>query len=333
MKKLNKITAALLIAAIPFALLSCNHNNEEQNGKSDPKPNTVVEEKVPEDAMRNWTIDSESTEWSVYGVADLEKLAEVVNDGNDLSDSTITVKNDIVINKSVLTKDFEEPAEGAEPGTPNPNLKNLESIGRGESPEGGYDKASFGGTFDGNGKVISGLYMYQGHQGLGFFGVVDGATIKNVILVDACVINRNMIPNPDPDADYPHDNKDDDRFGGLVGLAEENGVEIENCLFAGVVGSEVAQLRGSPYEYIGGLIGRATADSKAKDCFVFARIYGSHEDAVCGKQKKNETKEYFPLSSRDNLNGDGKGVEVKTFDEDIAADIADAILTVKENVQ
>ena len=81
MKKINKIAAALLIAAIPFALFSCNHNNEEQNGKSDPKPNTVVEEKVPEDAMRNWTIDSESTEWSVYGVADLEKLAEVVNDG------------------------------------------------------------------------------------------------------------------------------------------------------------------------------------------------------------------------------------------------------------
>ncbi len=330
MKKLNKITAALLIAAIPFALLSCNHNNEEENGKSDPKPNTVVEEKVPEDAMRNWTIDSESTEWSVYGVADLEKLAEVVNDGNDLSDSTITVKNDIVINKSVLTKDFEEPAEGAEPGTPNPNLKNLESIGRGESPEGGYDKASFGGTFDGNGKVISGLYMYQGHQGLGLFGVVDGATIKNVILVDACVINKNVWEGFKEDGVTPsHDGKDDDRFGGLIGIVDGEGATIENCLFAGVVGSQAAVDRGSPYEYIGGLIGRAEGKAIVSDSFVFARLYGSREDkadVVCGR--------YPERLDRTNINGeDDKGVEVKTYDEEVAAAIEDAIKAVQAKVQ
>jgi len=338
MKKIAKISAALVIAAMTFTLFSCGGGGGEDipdvdysdpAGKTEKTPEqNPVEENVPADAMRNWTASSASTEWSVYGVADLQKLAEVVNAGNDLSDSTITVQRDIIINKNVLSKDFEEPEEGPE-GTPNPNLINLDSIGRGEGPEGGYEKAAFGGTFDGNGKVISGLYMYQGHQGLGFFGVVDGATIKNVILIDACVINRNMIPNPDENATYPHDNKDDDRFGGLVGLAEENGVEIENCLFAGVVGSQAALDRGSPYEYIGGLIGRATANSTAKDCFVFARIYGSHEDVVCGKQKKDDTKEYFPLSARDNV----KGEEIKNFDEDIAADIADAVIAVKENVQ
>lgn len=326
MKKITKITAALLVAVIPLVSFGCKHSNNdiENDGKSEP----VV---IPEDAMRNWTSGSKVKAWSVYGVEDLEKLSEAVNAGNDFAGKTITVKNDIVINENVLTKDFEEPAEGAEPGTPNPKFKNLDSIGRGVSPEEDYEACSFSGTFDGNGKVISGLYMYQGHQGLGFFGVVDGATIKNVILVDACVINRNLIPNPDTSSSYPHDNKDDDRFGGLVGVVDGNGagVTIENCLFAGVVGSQTALDRGSPYEYIGGLIGRADTDATVKDSFVFARIYGSREDktdVVCGKKPTNV--------DRTNINGeDDKGVEIKDFGEDVAKEIADAVKAVQANVK
>ena len=325
MKKITKITAALLVAVIPFVSFSCKHNNNniEDNGKSEP----VV---IPEDAVRNWTAASKATAWSVYGVEDLEKLAEAVNAGNDFAGKTITVKKDIVINENVLTKDFEEPEEGKD-GTPNPKFKNLESIGRGVSPEEDYEACSFSGTFDGNGKVISGLYMYQGHQGLGFFGLVDGATIKNVILIDACVINRNVIPNPDENATYPHDNKDDDRFGGLVGVVDGNGagVTIENCLFAGVVGSQAAVDRGSPYEYIGGLIGRADTDATVKDSFVFARLYGSRDDktdVVCGKKPENV--------DRTNINGeDDKGVEVKDFDEAVEKEITDAVKAVQAKVK
>ena len=325
MKKITKITAALLVAVIPFVSFSCKHNNNniEDNGKSEP----VV---IPEDAVRNWTAASKATAWSVYGVEDLEKLAEAVNAGNDFAGKTITVKKDIVINENVLTKDFEEPEEGKD-GTPNPKFKNLESIGRGVSPEEDYEACSFSGTFDGNGKVISGLYMYQGHQDLGFFGLVDGATIKNVILIDACVINRNVIPNPDENATYPHDNKDDDRFGGLVGVVDGNGagVTIENCLFAGVVGSQAAVDRGSPYEYIGGLIGRADTDATVKDSFVFARLYGSRDDktdVVCGKKPENV--------DRTNINGeDDKGVEVKDFDEAVEKEITDAVKAVQAKVK
>ena len=325
MKKITKITAALLVAVIPLVSFGCKHNNNdiENDGKSEP----VV---IPEDAMRNWTSGSKVKAWSVYGVEDLEKLAEAVNAGNDFAGKTITVKKDIVINENVLTKDFEEPEEGKD-GTPNPKFKNLESIGRGVSPEEDYEACSFSGTFDGNGKVISGLYMYQGHQGLGFFGLVDGATIKNVILIDACVINRNVIPNPDENATYPHDNKDDDRFGGLVGVVDGNGagVTIENCLFAGVVGSQAAVDRGSPYEYIGGLIGRADTDATVKDSFVFARLYGSRDDktdVVCGKKPENV--------DRTNINGeDDKGVEVKDFDEAVEKEITDAVKAVQAKVK
>lgn len=324
MKKITKITAALLVAVIPFVSFSCKHNNNniEENGKSEP----VV---IPEDAVRNWTAASKATAWSVYGVEDLQKLSEFVNAGNSFAGKTITVKNDIVINEKVLTKNFEEPAEGAEPGTPNPNLKNLDSIGKGMTlkDDTSDDVAPFSGTFDGNGKVISGLYIYQGHQGLGFIGIADGATIKNVILVDACIINRNM--QEGDEAKYgAHDGYDDDRFGGIVGLVDGEGATIENCLFAGVVGSQTAKDRGSPYEYVGGLVGRAHADTTATDCYVFARIYGSREESanyVCGKEVEN--------FEGTNINGDGNGVDASDYDADMAADILEAVKAVQANVK
>ena len=331
MKKITKITAALLVAVIPLVSFSCKHNNNniEENGKSEPPV-----EVIPDDAMRYWQSSSTATEWSVYGVEDLEKLAEVVNGGNALAGVTITQKKDIVINEKVLSDDFKEPAEGDEAGTPNPNLKNLDSIGTGKDVE---NDNPFSGTYDGQGKIISGLYMYQGHQGLGLFGFVEEAVIKNVILIDSCVINKNV--KLGTRADDPHDSDDDDRFGGLIGVIgasedSETPTEIINCLFAGVVGSKVAKDRGSPYEYIGGMVGRADADATAKDCFAFARIYGSHADAFCGRHKNSSTGyEYFPLTARDNVNGDGKGEEISDFDEDVAAEIAEAIKAVKANVQ
>lgn len=329
MKKISKLSAALVIAALTFTLFSCGGGGGEEvpdEPYSDPSgktEQTPVEENVPDDAMRKFTATSKAKEWSIYGVADLEKLSEVVNGGNNFSGKTVTVKNDIIINQKVLSDDFEEPAEGAEEGTPNPNLKNLNSIGTGKSPEGGAVR-SFSGTFDGNGKVISGLYMYQGHQGLGLIGVADGAVIKNVILVDACIINKNVAAGKREDD--PHDSEDDDRFGGIIGLVDGDGAEIENCLFAGVVGSEVAQDRGKPYEYIGGLVGYANADTTLTDCFVFARINGSHKDIAVGNKPENVT--------RENVNGeDGKGIDVTDFEGDLAAEIAEAIKTVKANVE
>lgn len=313
MKKISKLVG-LTLAALAIMLTGCR----KSTGSSTP----IDRDEIPADAVRLYGEGSKLTELSVYGVEDLEKLAELVNEGDDFEGMTVTVKKDIVINENVLTKAFEEPEEGEE-GTPNPKFKNLESIGRGKSATENYDASVFKGIFDGNGKVISGLYMYQGHQGLGLFGRADGAVIKNVILVDACVINRNYVPNPDPEASYPHDNKDDDRFGGLVGLVEEGakGVTIENCLFAGVVGSQAALDRGTPYEYIGSLIGRTYAASTIKDSFVFARVYGSHEDLVVGKGLANVTIENV------------ESIDASASDEDLTAQIEEAIEAVKANLQ
>ncbi|MBP5251003.1 MAG: hypothetical protein J6Z17_01160, partial [Treponema sp.] len=173
-----------------------------------------------------------------------------------------------------------EPDE-ASAGEPAAGLVNLDSIGSIGKP--------FSGTFDGNNKTISGLYMYQGHEGLGFIGNAKDAVIKNVILRDACVINMNTKTKEvekDGATTTTHDCDDDDRFGILVGLIESGSTTIENCIVEGVAGSAAAYGRNTTYEYIGGLIGRCDAATTAKNCVVLARIYGSGA-VICKKTDTN----------------------------------------------
>ncbi|MCR5765932.1 MAG: hypothetical protein K6G09_08170, partial [Treponema sp.] len=221
---------------------------------------------VPADAMRNWTAESTATAYSVYKYADLEKLAEVVNGGNALAGVTITQKANIKINEAVLGEKFAEPAE-AEDGVANADLINFAGIGSKKTP--------FAGTYDGNGKKITGLYIYGGQQGLGFFGALNAATVKNVVILDACVVNKNI----EVKDDGSHDGSDDDRFGGLVGIVIENGgeVAVENCIFVGTVGSKAAYDRNDTYEYIGGIIGRVEKNSTTNltNCFSLVKLYGS----------------------------------------------------------
>ena len=80
------------------------------------------------DAMRYWTSGSTATAYYIYDYVDLEKLAEVVNSGIDLAGVTITQRNNIVINTSVLGNNFEEPEE-ASTGEPNAELINFAGIG------------------------------------------------------------------------------------------------------------------------------------------------------------------------------------------------------------
>ena len=196
-----------------------------------------------------------ATAYKLSNVEGLRKLAEIVNDGNSLAGITITQTEDITINAKVLKAGFLEPDEGAD-CTPNASLVNLDSIGKRDTP--------FAGTFDGNGKFIKGLYIYQSHQGLGFFGDASGATIKNVTLLDSCIINSN--------ASGATDGSDDDRFGGLLGMASGKTI-ITNCIFIGVVGSAAAQERGGSYEYGDGFIGRVDAEVTTEGCTILARCY------------------------------------------------------------
>ena len=223
----------------------------------------ILHETIPEDGvdLKDGLKEGVTAYW-ITNVDGLKKLSEFVNGGNTFAGYTFMLKNDITINESVLKDGFLEPEEGLD-CTPNPNLVNLDSIGCNK----GDSSKPFCGTFDGNGKVIKGLYIYQAHQGLGFIGTSGtGAVIKDLTIIDACVINSN--------ASADNDGSDDDRMGGIIGLVS-GATEINNCVFTGVVGSAAAKARGGSYEYIDGFVGRADAVVNTSKCIVFARTYGA----------------------------------------------------------
>ena len=223
----------------------------------------ILHETIPEDGvdLKDGLKEGVTAYW-ITNVDGLKKLSEFVNGGNTFAGYTFMLKNDITVNESVLKDGFLEPDEGLD-CTPNPNLVNLDSIGCNK----GDSSKPFCGTFDGNGKVIKGLYIYQAHQGLGFIGTSGtGAVIKDLTIIDACVINSN--------ASADNDGSDDDRMGGIIGLVS-GATEINNCVFTGVVGSAAAKARGGSYEYIDGFVGRADAVVNTSKCIVFARTYGA----------------------------------------------------------
>lgn len=232
-------------------------------------------EDIPADSIRKWTAESTATDYKVYTVKDLKFLAKIVNEKHALAGVTITLANDITVNAKVLKDDFTEPDEGAD-ATPNADLVNLDSIGYGS----GDSPVPFSGTFDGNYHTISGLYIYQAHQGLGFFGNVAGATIKNLALRDACIINSN--------ASGDADGHDDDRFGGLVGDVTGDNTVITNVVFEGVVGSAAAVARGGSIEYAAGLIGRADKTVTVSKAVVLARVYGTSGIGLINEKGKEK---------------------------------------------
>ena len=321
MKKVLALFTAVLMTTAFF--VSCSDGGSSGDNRepwvSGEEPEDPEGVEVPENALRNWTYDDhvKGKTYVIAGYQDLKKLVEVVNlgdgaesEGCSFAGCTIELISDITINESVLDGDFEEPAEYA-PGKSASGYVNLDSIGRlhnskdadATENEGLAEKCPFKGTFDGKGHTISGYYSYQGHEGLGFFGYVDGATIKNLILLDSNIVNMNTWAGEL--GNYGYDGSDDDRVGGLVGLAAGNPSTIENCVFVGVVGSNATITRplqltpgasqiaegktenpAAGCEYYGALIGRNDVENTAiTNCLVYAKVYGKGDEFLVGKLK------------------------------------------------
>ena len=117
----------------------------------------------------------------------------------------------------------------------------------------------FSGTFDGNGKTIFGLYRAGGDDYSGLFGVLDGATIKNVTLAKGYVKNTNYI-------------------GALVGFAK-------NSTITGVTNESVyVRCAKSGISAAGGVAGRASVTDFI-ECHNKADVYyreGTNREAFVG---------------------------------------------------
>lgn len=121
----------------------------------------------------------------------------------------------------------------------------------------GTASAPFTGIFDGQKHTVTGLVM-NGENNVGFFGVIDGATVKNLKLSNVSITGKQQV-------------------GALVGtakayldktnLANNRASLIGNCTVTGVVTGQ---------ESVGGLVGLNGSESDSKTGFsVASSIHGS----------------------------------------------------------
>lgn len=153
----------------------------------------------------------------ISDASDLKEFAGIVNGGD--TDACATLASDVVLSKS-------------EQWTPI-----------------GNSTYSYSGTFDGNGHIISGLYISNSNDNQGLFGYVDGGTIRNLGLTDT-----------------------DISAGGSVGSIAGNldGGTIENCYNVGTV---------SGARQIGGIVGNAYGETTIKNSYNAGSVTASKSNA------------------------------------------------------
>lgn len=163
----------------------------------------------------------QSTEnnFSISTAEELAGLAELVNSGVTFQNKTIEIEEDIVLNDGDLIY-----SDGKYSFSGNTANKWI--------PIGTYKSSSskgFRGIFNGNGHVVSGMYINSSEQYQGLFGISGGCTIDGVKL-------KNSIIVPESDA----------VIGGLIAGVQDNigstvVINIENCSSDVIIADEVSE--------------------------------------------------------------------------------------------
>ena len=153
-------------------------------------------------------------------------------------------------------------------------LKTLLTSGEGFKPIGTYlnnntsindeTNTPFMGTFDGNNHEINGLRIVSSEKGKGLFGLVKGATIKNLGIGNDSTIKVNLVS------------------GSIVGYANE-GTTIENCYNNATILESTENS-----QQLGGIAGQLTSSSNITNCFNLANISGgSNLGGIAGMSSGN----------------------------------------------
>ena len=157
------------------------------------------------------------TEYVIRTAEELAGLAQLVNEGESFAGKTIKLGGNIDLNNLAWT------------------------------PIGNWDNV-FAGTFDGNGKVVSNLYINDAEgEGVGFFGVTEKATLKNVTIENVNIKAYSMV-------------------AGIVGAPYP--ATIENCHITGDV-NIVAD-----YAYVAGIAGYCYYGTQVTGCSTIANDTG-----------------------------------------------------------
>ena len=259
-------------------LVATQFNHEKDSFGSDYDADAEYP-KIPDKwdgtADTSWYNDTDTT-FTLATAEQIAGLADLVDSGNTFAGKTITLSSDLNL--------YAEDANG------NPIC--FEPIG------GCRDEVPFMGTFDGQGHTISNMnqntwalnngYYYSGELGIGFFGGVEDAVIKNLVVDGAalsgesalcgavagvamgdCTFENITVKNAQVN-DYQYG------AGGIVGWASGNqtykGIHVDETT---VVGSQWGDFGNAN----GGIIGQASPSGTYhfEDCTVACRIDATND--------------------------------------------------------
>ena len=204
---------------------------DENNGEDDI---SLLNDENGTDAWDGTAVDTSwyaghenETKFSIGTAAELSGLAALVS-AFEVFDETIVIK---------LTADID--------------LGNREW-----TPIGGDSDWSFGGTFDGQGHTISGLYINNSSQYQGLFGYIDSsAIVQNLIVTGSVTTSKEYT-------------------GGIVGRSPRNKGTVRNCGFYGTVTAT-------------GISGGVVGGGNALNCWYYRTDEAASNLGVCGGTATN----------------------------------------------
>lgn len=216
-------------------------------GKTVPMPAHITNK------LTNYFIGSGSQEapYIIVNAAQLANLAELVNAGTSpYADENIYYRLENDIDLSDYGKSFRD--------------------GKGWMPF-GNDLKPFKGSFDGNSKTISGLYINDDTLSCaGLFGYINGGSVQNLGLADVNINGSDNVGslagNLGGTAQYCYaigDVNGNNYVGGLVGL---NSGTVQYCYVSGNV-------KGNN-EYVGGLVGYLDSGAKTENSCTTGTVSG-----------------------------------------------------------
>ena len=199
----NAITCweANVVPGYEITKLMANNDNKERELSSGITPVAGKFYNITLDKDKGYTDDGQGN-YTVTSAEGLKAVADIANNGN------------LGINITL---------------TENINLTDMDW-----TPIGKDDNKAYTGTFDGNGKTITGLTVTTSDRYAGLFGCIgSGGTVKNVTLKNVQITNDNSSGNAGGVAGWSYGNIENCSVSGSVSGSGMNGIA------GGVVGFQV----------------------------------------------------------------------------------------------
>lgn len=160
----------------------------------------------------------------------------------------------------------------------------IASFGGTKYQEGG---SGFSGVFDGNGKKLTNLYVYSVNNYVGLFGVIDGGTVRNLVIETGYVSGKQFVGGI-AGAVYGKGTITDGINGAMVYASSSHSGGIAGYVAGTSVSSRASVVRcinmggvSSTGSYVGGIVG--ANEGRVYECFNIGGVAGgSVRGAVAG---------------------------------------------------